>query len=103
MSTDTLHSLAQADTPSTVDVPKDMTGLLFWAIGRFGSGILLALACGYALTRVYEDHAKQTQQLMTILETRAKLDSEMTAALVHLTSAIDQVSRDAQKAHRTTP
>jgi hypothetical protein len=101
MSTDTLHSLAQADTPSTVDVPKDMTGLLFWAIGRFGSGILLAMACGYALTRVYEDHAKQTQQLMTILETRAKLDSEMTSALVHLTTAIDQVAKDAQRAHNT--
>ena len=103
MSTDTIHALAQADTPATVDVPQNMTGLLFWAIGRFGSGILLAMACGWALSRVYEDHAKQTEQLMTILETRAKLDSEMTDALVHLTTAIDQVSKDAMKAHRTTP
>ena len=98
-----LHSLAQADTPATVEVPNTMSGLLFWAIGRFGSGIMLAVACGWALSRVYEDHAKQTAQLMTILESRAKLDSEMTSALVHLTTAIDQVAKDAAKAHHLQP
>ena len=100
MSTETLYTLAEADTPQTVEVPRDLTGLLFWSIGRFGSGILLALACGWALSRVYEDNAKQTAQLMQILETRAKLDSEMTSALVHLTTAIDQVAKEAREAHK---
>lgn len=100
MSTETLYTLAEADTPESVEVPRDMTGLLFWAIGRFGSGILLAIACGWALTRVYEDHAKQTAQLMTILETRAKLDAEMTDTLAHLTDAINQVAKDAREAHK---
>ena len=98
--TDTLHAFAQKDTPAVVNVPRDMAGLIFWAVGRFGSGILLAVACGYALSRVYDDLSRQQMQLMTILESRAKLDTELTGALLQLRSAIDEVAKDARSAHR---
>lgn len=97
--TNTLHAIAQNDTPAVVDVPQGWNGLIMWMVGRFGSGILLALACGWALGRVYEDHAKLTDRLMIILERRAVVDSEMTSALIQLRSALDEVSRESRSAH----
>jgi len=97
--TDTLHAIAQNDTPAVVDVPQGWNGLVIWMVGRFGSGILLAIACGWALGRVYEDHAKQTDRLMVILERRAVVDSEMSSALLQLRTALDEVSRESRNAH----
>jgi hypothetical protein len=98
--TDRLHAIAQCDTPAAVDVPNNMNGLVMWMVGRFGGGILLAIACGWALGRVYDDHAKQTGRLMEILEQRAKVDSEMTSALMQLRIAIDEVAKESREAHR---
>jgi hypothetical protein len=98
--TERLHQLAESDTPAAVTVPQSWQGIVFWAVGRFGSGILLAAACGWALMRVYEDHAKGTDRLMTILEQRAKVDADMTSALLQLRGALDEVAREARNAHR---
>lgn len=97
--TERLHQIANADTPSAVEVPKGWNGLIMWAVGRFGGGILLAIACGWALSRVYDDHAKQTDRLMQILENRAVVDSSMTSALLGLRSALDEVAKEARAAH----
>jgi hypothetical protein len=101
--TDRLHQIAENDTPAAVTVPQTLQGLVLWAVGRFGSGILLALACGWALMRVYEDHGRQTDKLMTILEQRAKVDTEMTAALLQLRTALDKVAEEARNAHLRNP
>jgi len=100
VSANELHDLAQEDTPSAVSVPREWRGLLVWAVGRFGSGILFAVACAWALQRVYDDHAAQTRQLMTILEQRARVDLEMTQAVSQLRSSIDDIADEARAAHR---
>lgn len=100
MSTTKLHNFAQNDTPTAVEVPKSWRGLLIWAVGRFGSGILMAAACAWALMRVYDDHSAQTRQLMTILEQRARVDAEMTIAVTQLRAAVEDVTREARLAHR---
>ncbi|MEN3942994.1 hypothetical protein WJU23_16975 [Prosthecobacter sp. SYSU 5D2] len=100
MSTAQIHHIAQQDTPASVEVPKEWRGLVIWALGRFGSGILLAAACSWALMRVYDDHATQTRQLMSILEQRARVDAEMTLTLSRLGHSIDELRRDAADAHR---
>lgn len=100
MSASDLHQMAEQDTPNAVAVPNEWRGLVIWAIGRFGSGILLAAACAWALMRVYDDHAMQTRQLMTILEQRARVDAEMTLTLSRLGNSIDELRRDAANAHR---
>ena len=99
MSTDTLHAIANNDTPQTVNVPRDINGLIVWAIGRFGGGILIAAACAFALSKVYEDHAKQTERLLTLLELRAKADSELSSAITALRGAIEDVGKEARSAH----
>lgn len=103
MSTDTLHAIANNDTPASVHVPKDMHGLIVWAVGRFGGGILLAAACGWALAQVYKDHAAQTERLITILESRAKADTELAGAILGLRNAVDEVTREAHAAHNGIP
>lgn len=98
--TERLQDFAQSDTPSAVDVPRSWRGLIVWAVGRFGSGILMAAACAWALSRVYDDHASQTRSLMSILEQRARVDAEMTVTLHQLRGAIDEMSKEARAAHR---
>jgi hypothetical protein len=102
MSTDTLHAIAENDTPQAVHVPKSMHALIVWAVGRFGGGILLAAACAWALSKVYDDHAKQTDRMLTLLESRAKADSELATALTLFKGAIDDIAKEARTAHRTT-
>lgn len=100
MSADTLHQIANADTPQAVNVPKDFNGLIVWAIGRFGGGILLAAACAWALSKVYEDHAKTTDRMMNLLEMRAKADSELATAILSLNRSVEDLSKEARAAHK---
>lgn len=98
--TDTLHKIAQGDTPEAVDVPHSLNGLIVWAVGRFGGGILLALACGWALSKVYEDHARQTDRMMTLLEARAVSDSQLATALQSVKASVEELAKEARTAHR---
>lgn len=100
MSTDTLHTIANQDTPEAVHVPRDMHGLIVWAVGRFGGGIVLAGCCAWALSKVYEDHSRQTDRLITLLEARAKADSELAGAILSLKAAVDDIGRESRAAHR---
>lgn len=99
MSADTLHNIASNDTPQTVQVPRGLNGLVVWAIGRFGGGILIAAACAFALQTVYEDHAKQTDRMMTLLEARASSDTALATAITALRTAIEDVGKEARTAH----
>lgn len=94
-----LHQLAEDDTPSRVQVPATWSGLLVWAVGRFGVGILMAAACGWALMRVYEDLSTTQRELMQLLRDEARAKSEMTVTLNELRQAIAEVSRESRNAH----
>lgn len=105
-----MRQLAQDDTPAKVDVPEGWSGILVWAVGRFGVGILMALACGWALTRVYDDlraqqvlisemHQTQNESLILLLKEDVKAKVEMTVTLNELRAAISQVSADSREAH----
>ena len=101
MSSETLHAIAQNDTPEAVNVPKDFNGLIVWAIGRFGGGLLMAMACAWALSKVYEDHAKQTDRMMTLLESRAATDSQLATAMLSFKASIEELAREARTAHKS--
>lgn len=34
------HGIAQSNTPSGVEVPQTWTGIVVWAVGKFGIGII---------------------------------------------------------------
>lgn len=105
--TDTLHKIAENDTPAAVQVPNSINGLIVWAVGRFGGGILLAAACAWALSKVYEDQRVQTDRMMSLLEQRAtsdsqraKADSELALAISGMRTAVDEIAKEARGAHR---
>lgn len=105
-----IRQLAQDDTPSKVAVPEGWSGILVWAVGRFGVGILMAVACGWALMRVYDDlreqqleiqamHRAQNETLMLLMREDVKAKVEMTVTLNELRAAISQVAADSRAAH----
>ncbi len=105
--TDTLHQIAENDTPAAVQVPNSINGLIVWAVGRFGGGILLAVACAWALSRVYEDQRALQERMMLLLEQRASSESqraaadrELALAISGMRSAVDEIGKEARGAHR---
>ena len=101
-----MHQAAQVDTPASVTVPNNMFGLVLWAVARFGGGLIIAGASFYALTKVYADHQVQNERLMTIIETRAKMDGELSAALQTFRTSVESMNatmnslaQDAREAH----
>ena len=95
-----LHQVAQDDTPSIVDVPNGWSGLLLWVAGRFGGAAIIAIACGWALTHLYEDQKKIIERLTTILETRATVDAQTSSSNLQLKMAIEDIAKEARLAHR---
>jgi hypothetical protein len=105
-----IRQLAQDDTPSKVEVPEGWAGIMVWAVGRFGVGILMATACSWALMRVYDDlraqqvqiqemHRAQNESLMLLMREDVKAKVEMTVTLNELRAAISQVAADSRAAN----
>jgi len=99
MSKDTVHSLAQADTPAIVDVPNTWSGLLIWAVGRFGSGILIAALCVAGIVRVYGDLKEQNQVLITLIKEQTAASSGLQSALYELKTSLSLVVTEVKRAH----
>lgn len=104
--TDVLHQIAQNDTPSKIEVPQTMAGLLIWATGRFGVGIIFAVVFGYAVREVYNDGKGRQEQLMQYViernvsdSKRAVADSELAKSLAMLASAVEEMCVEARRAH----
>ncbi len=97
--TSTLHRIAQSDTPQMVDVPETLSGLVIWAIGRFGGIVVATAFLAYAWHDGNETRKKETDRLITLLENKARTDTELATALKGLSVAIDEVANDAKQAH----
>jgi hypothetical protein len=62
MSQDELHNVAQADTPSNVEIPNTTNGLILWLLGRFGVAVVFAASTFY----VYQDMRSDRAELMRL-------------------------------------
>ena len=91
--------IANADTPSTVQVPDTWTGIIIWAVGRFGSGIIMAAVFAYAAWMVYKDDHLLIDRVMSAFEARSKTDSELAAALTGLTRQLADMREEVRDAH----
>ena len=98
-----MHSLAQADTPAIVDVPNTWSGLLIWAVGRFGSGILIAALCVAGIVKVYGDLKEQNQVLITLIKEQTAASSGLQSALYELKTSLSLVATEAKRAHGDRP
>ena len=100
MSKDTVHSLAEADTPAIVNVPNTWSGLLIWAVGRFGSGILIAALCVAGIIRVYGDLRDQNQALIVLIKEQTAASSGLQTTLSELKNSLALVATEAHNAHK---
>lgn len=70
-----------------------------WAVGRFGGGIIIAAAFGYAAHRVYDDHSALSRQMMAAFQEQAVVQGKYISALDQLTKAVENLTREAQIGH----
>jgi hypothetical protein len=86
MTTENLHQMAVATTPEQVEIPKTYTGLIVWAVGKWGIGVVFALF----LVPVYQDLKASNQRLADI----SKANVEVLTALAQKIDATNhQVQR----------
>jgi hypothetical protein len=91
--------IANADTPPNIQVPDTWSGIVIWAVGRFGSGIIMAAVFAYAAWVVYKDDHLLIDRVMTAFEARSKTDTELAAALTALTRQLADMRDEVRDAH----
>lgn len=99
MNMEKIHQFANEDTPSKVDVPNTFSGIVIWAAGRFGVSIIFAVAFAWAAKIVYDDNRILNERIITLLERRASVDTEMSRAFDGLTKAVAVLSEEAKRMH----
>jgi len=86
MTTENLHQLASATTPENVEIPKSYAGLIVWAIGKWGIGIVFAAF----LVPVYQDLKASNQRLADISHANVQV-------LTALAQKIDATNQQVQR------
>jgi hypothetical protein len=86
MSKDDLHTFASDSTPQSVEIPKTYAGLLVWAVGKWGIGILFAVF----LVPVYQDLKASNQRVADVIQSTVQV----------LTSLSEKVEKGNQDIHR---
>jgi len=100
MPADTLHRVAEFDTPAGINVPQTAFGLVIWMLGRWGGIAIATMFLAYAWQDSNEAHKRQTERLIFILESKAKTDTELSGALLKLSVAIQEIATEARVSHR---
>lgn len=67
-----LTRMVNNDTPQGVYVPSQWTGIILWALGRFGIGIVFV----YAAWMIYQDNKILTERLMAMTEKNMELQTK---------------------------
>lgn len=92
MSQNELRHIAQQDTPSSVEVPPTWAGLITWAVGRFGVGVLFAGVFGWWLMTVYGDLRNDGARVLAAFEKQSETNAHTVVALQQLTLAVERIS-----------
>ncbi|NQX00556.1 hypothetical protein HQ447_07830 [bacterium] len=86
MTTENIHQLAEATTPKEVEIPKTYAGLIVWAIGKWGIGVVFAAF----LIPVYQDLKASNQRLADISQANVEV---LTALATKIDATNQQVQR----------
>lgn len=81
-----LSEFANQDTPTKVYVPQTYPGLIVWAFGRFGIG-LLGFFFAYF---IYTDMRRDTDRVFSMIENQARVNAETAAAIHALRQRIEE-------------
>jgi len=104
--TQQLYQAIDDDTPKNVNVPTNPYSLLWYAVGKFGAGIVLAAAMGFWLIRIDDRSALREDKVLEVLMYQAEAQAQTAKAMeAHThsleahTQAIRDLSRQAEISH----
>lgn len=86
MAPENLHQMAVETTPQSVEIPKTYAGLIVWAIGKWGIGIVFAAF----LVPVYQDLKESNMRLAAMTEANVEV-------LMALATKIDATNQQVQR------
>lgn len=95
MSKEELHSIAEVDSPTEVQIPQTWQALIVWALARFGVGLVVAGVFGYATTIVYNDLRTSRDQLLEAYKDNTRVMETFNRQLDELEQTIDEAHRRA--------
>jgi hypothetical protein len=98
--TQAVAKFAQEDTPEKVDVPQNWSGIIVWAVGRFGGGIVIAAVCAYMLHIVYADYRQQNMAVLEALTQQTEVNAKNVMVMEELRKTIQELTHEARSAHR---
>jgi hypothetical protein len=85
MSKEEIHDIAESTTPPEINVPRTWAGLVVWALGKWGIGIVfLAL-----LVPVYQDLKTSNARIYGIIERSAEVSTQNVRAMEALAAKIE--------------
>jgi hypothetical protein len=86
MSKDELHAIAESTTPSNVQIPQTWPGLIVWATGRFGIGIVFLIL----LIWVYQDFQLANRAMVDVVRAN-------TSAIEALVTKTEETSKNVER------
>lgn len=90
MSKDDLHTFAQNDTPSQIEIPNTWHGLIVWAVGRFGIGVVFTGLLAYGIAVVYQDGRKDQTQLLDAYNNNTEVMSRVSVTIEQMSKQVDR-------------
>jgi uncharacterized protein YoxC len=92
-----LHQAAKNSTPQDVNVPNTYTGLIVWAVGKWGIGVVFAAF----LIPVYQDLKASNQRLADISQANVQVLTalageikSMHTSVSHLEDRVERLADD---------
>lgn len=93
MSLEDLHETAQANTPSTVNVPQTWGGLIVWAVGKWGVGVVFLML----LVPVYQDLKASNQQLADISKANVSILTSLAQQVEATNKTVERLDQTVQR------
>lgn len=87
MTLDSLHSAAESSTPSGINIPQTWGGLLVWALGKWGIGVVFLAM----LVPVYQDLKASNATLAEISSANVRVLESLAAKVEASNAAISRL------------
>ena len=90
MSRDEIHSFAENDTPAQIEIPNTWYGLIVWAVGRFGIGVVFTGLLAYGIAVVYQDGRQDQTQLLDAYNNNTEVMSRVSVTIEQMAKQVDR-------------
>jgi hypothetical protein len=97
--TDQLHTLATNSTPQSVEVPKTYAGLIVWAVGKWGIGIVFAAF----LVPVYQDLKASNQRVADITQASVQAITALASKIESTNAHVQRIDESIRRLESSRP